>query len=136
MGVRTEVQRAMTEKERSPEGLYVSLLVERKVEEHREIQMSGSPSLAEPRNLAGEETHMRINLRSYGSMRELHVNGILALVSEEMEVREALEAISDLRGDVDFLAADLRPEGAMQLFDDRFLARDAGEPTNREQRTA
>lgn len=138
MGNRIEVQEMalVTEKERRPKGLYHRLLAEREVKECHGIQTTGSPSPVESRILPGEETHMRINLSNYGSVQELYVDGILALASEAMEVSEALEAISALSGDVEFLSTDLIHEGAMQMFDDRFFAKEGGKPVEREQRTA
>ena len=49
---------------------------------------------------------MRIDLKSYGSEQELYVDGILVLAGEEMGAHEALEAISDVSKDVEFLAID------------------------------
>ena len=49
---------------------------------------------------------MRIDPKSYGSEQELYVDGILVLAGEEMGPHEALEAISDVSKDVEFLAID------------------------------
>jgi hypothetical protein len=66
---------------------------------------------------------VRIDLKSYGSEQELYVDGILVLAGEEMVAHEALEAISDVSKDVEFLAIDPGAGGTMQPFDDRFLVK-------------
>lgn len=79
---------------------------------------------------------MRVDLRSYGSGHELYVDGVLVLASRDMEVREALEAISDFCEDLDFLAVDLSPGGTSKLFDDRFFVKSTGGVTDQGKRTA
>ncbi len=79
---------------------------------------------------------MRVNLRSYGSGHELYVDGVLVLAGRDMDVREALEAMSDFCEGVDFLAVDLSPGGTSKLFDDRFFVKSIGDLTDQGKRTA